>query len=90
MDLKEDVLVLFLTSHGSREGGIYICNGVSAEDGDLPPAEVRSCPRRRGYLLAHRRRFRLLLRRFHRAAEDGHNDDPDRGRLPAHVVRLRR
>lgn len=42
MDPKEDVLVLFLTSHGSREGGIYIRNGVSATDGDLPPDEVRS------------------------------------------------
>jgi uncharacterized membrane protein len=42
MDPKEDVLVLFLTSHGSREGGIYIRNGVSASASDLPPEEVRS------------------------------------------------
>jgi hypothetical protein len=42
MDPQEDVLVLFLTSHGSREGGIYIRNGVSMVDSDLPPDEVRS------------------------------------------------
>lgn len=42
MDPKEDMLVLWLTSHGSREGGIYVRNGVSAVDSDLPPDEVRS------------------------------------------------
>lgn len=42
MDPNEDVLVLLLTSHGSREGGIYIRNGVSMLDSDLPPDEVRS------------------------------------------------
>ncbi|MEJ0036254.1 MAG: C13 family peptidase [Gammaproteobacteria bacterium] len=42
MDPKEDVLVLFLTSHGSREGGISVRNGVSTIDSDLPPDDVRS------------------------------------------------
>jgi hypothetical protein len=42
MDPNEDVLVLFLTSHGSREGGVHIRNGVSWIDNDLPPDEVRS------------------------------------------------
>ena len=42
MDPNEDVLVLLLTSHGSREGGIYIRNGVSSMATDLPPMDVRS------------------------------------------------
>lgn len=42
MDPKEDVLVLLLTSHGSREGGVSIRNGVSSMESDLPPDEVRS------------------------------------------------
>ena len=42
MDPDEDVLVLFLTSHGSREGGIYIRDGVSWTDSNVPPSELRS------------------------------------------------
>ena len=42
MDPNDDVLVLFLTSHGSREGGIFIRNGVTPVDADLPPTELRS------------------------------------------------
>jgi hypothetical protein len=42
MDPAEDILVLLLTSHGSRERGISIRNGVSYIDSDLPPNDVRS------------------------------------------------
>jgi hypothetical protein len=42
MDPNEDVLMLLLTSHGSREGGIYIRNGVASMATDLPPMDVRS------------------------------------------------
>ena len=42
MDPKEDILVLFLTSHGSREGGIFVRTGVTPIDNDLPPDDVRS------------------------------------------------
>ena len=41
MDPAEDVLVLFLTSHGSQDG-ISIRNGVTPFDSDLAPDEVRS------------------------------------------------
>src|SRR6185436_5736499 len=42
MDPKEDVVVLFLTSHGSQEGGISIRNSLTSDPNDLPPEEVRS------------------------------------------------
>ncbi len=90
MDPNEDVLVLFLTSHGSQEDGVYIRNGVSWLDSDLPPDEVRSALDDAGI------RWRIVVvsacysGRVHRAAENGHNDDPHGGGLPAHVLRLRR
>ena len=42
MDPNDDVLILFLTSHGSREGGIFIRNGATSVASDLPPSELRS------------------------------------------------
>ena len=43
MDPNEDVLVLLLTSHGSREGGVSVRNGVSyVGSRDLPPNDLRS------------------------------------------------
>jgi hypothetical protein len=42
MNLEEDMLVLFLTSHGSKEGGIHVNNTVlPAVTSDLSPREVR-------------------------------------------------
>jgi hypothetical protein len=40
MDPEEDVLVLFLTSHGSQESGLYVHNGGLPLN-DIEPEEVR-------------------------------------------------
>jgi hypothetical protein len=42
MDPAEDVLVLLLTSHGSREDGISIRTGLLPIGSDLPPGDLRA------------------------------------------------
>jgi len=42
MDAKDDVLVLWLTSHGGPQNGIHVFNNEPRLDTDLTPADVRS------------------------------------------------
>ena len=42
MDPQEDVLVLLLTSHGSKEGGIYVRTGLLPLPSHIPPSELRA------------------------------------------------
>jgi hypothetical protein len=41
MDPKDDVLVLWLTSHGAPQTGLHLFNNVPRLDTDLAPADVR-------------------------------------------------
>jgi hypothetical protein len=42
MDPKDDVLVLWLTSHGGPDTGLHVFNNVPRLDTDLAPSDVRS------------------------------------------------
>jgi hypothetical protein len=41
MNLDEDILVLLLTSHGSKEGGLTVRNGILPLTQQLPPEDLR-------------------------------------------------
>ncbi len=89
MNKDEDVLVLFLTSHGSKEEGL-----VRQQRRPAPERPQARSPapraRRLRHPVARDHRVRVLRRYFYQAAADRPHAHHHRGRCRAHVIRLRR
>ena len=89
MDVEEDVLFLYLTSHGSPEHELYVNQPPLPLDQVSPPAPARSARRRR-HPLARAGGLGLLFRRLdRRVARSAHAGADRRARRPP-VLRLRR
>ena len=88
MNRDEDVLFLYLTSHGSEDHR-FALSFWPLRLRDLDPPALASDARCGADSLAYRRGLSLLLWRVHRAAQERHDPgDHGRGR-PAHLIRLR-